>query len=212
MPGFIDLTGHRYGRLLVLSKHGRDGEKITWNCQCDCGGTTVVRGNTLRNGDVVSCGCYHKERASQANTTHGLSDTPEHETWMKIIQRCTNPNVERFPHYGGRGITVCDRWKDSFPSFIADMGPRPSDEHSIERNDVNGNYEPNNCRWATDAEQARNRTNNKILEYQGESYIQKDLADKFGITHYQLSYHLNQGKTVEEAVQYLLEKKARNTD
>jgi hypothetical protein len=207
MGSYVDLTGHRYGRLVVLERNGHIGTATAWKCRCDCGTEGTWRGNSLRTGLTTSCGCYHKERASEANITHGMTDSPEFNTWLHILQRCTNPNVERYDNYGGRGISVCSRWTDSFKAFYEDMGPRPGPEYSIERDDVHGNYEPGNCRWATEFEQSRNRTTNRAVVYKGKEYIAKDLAIETNVSYFQLRYHLDQGRSGDEAVEFLLAKK-----
>src|SRR5690606_36633953 len=127
-----------------------------WLCLCDCGNEKSVRADSLVSGRILSCGCYHKEAVSQRTRTHGLSNTLEYHIWENMIQRCTNPNHLAFGYYGGRGITVCDRWRNDFTAFINDMGPRPSNCYSVDRIDVNKGYEPGNCRWATRETQMRN--------------------------------------------------------
>ena len=212
MPAFIDMTGHRYGKLTVLKQVDKMGTHIRWKCRCDCGKETICKANTLRMGSALSCGCYHIQRATEANTTHGMRDTLEYSTWCGMLGRCYNPNGERYKNYGGRGIKVCDRWIHSFPNFHMDLGDKPSSAHSLERKDVNGNYEPSNCCWATEYEQSRNRRNNKIHEYQGKHYVQVDLAREFNLSHYQIRYHLNQGKTIDQAIRYLLSKISKVTE
>lgn len=160
-PRRTDLTGQRFGRLVAISFHSKDQRRAAkWLCRCDCGTEKVIYANSLRCGLTVSCGCFHKERVSittpQHKTTHGLRHTPEYRIWHHMIQRCTNPNDHKFKDYGGRGISVCERWQ-SVKNFYADMGPRPSPELSIDRIDNNGNYEPGNCRWATAYQQRHNR-------------------------------------------------------
>lgn len=148
----IDLTGRRFGRLLVISFHSSQNYISKWLCRCDCGMEKVINGGSLTTGKVVSCGCYRIE----THTKHNMSYSPEYRTWAGIKSRCYNPKAPRYPNYGERGITVCDRWLESFDNFYADMGDRPSKDYSIERLDVNGNYEPSNCKWATRTEQQHN--------------------------------------------------------
>jgi len=121
--------------------------------RCDCGTVKIIRSGTLNYDQVVSCGCWAKEKA----TTHGMSQTAEHRIWKGMLRRCENPNDKSWRHYGGRGISVCAQWKQSFEAFLSDMGHRPGPKLSIDRIDNDGNYEPGNCRWATAKEQAQNK-------------------------------------------------------
>lgn len=150
----LELTGHRYGRLVVSAFAGVNRNKSMWLCHCDCGGTTVAPGNALRTGNTSSCGCLMLEHAAQLNRTHGLSGTRTHRIWKAMWTRCTNARQRGAKHYVNRGIAVCDRWR-SFEVFLADMGEAPA-RHSLDRIDVNGGYEPANCRWASYQTQARN--------------------------------------------------------
>lgn len=168
MGKLIDLTGQKYGRLTVIERAGRTahGEHAKWVCLCECGNVTTVIGKNLRNGNTTSCGCAHKEQMSQigkANRTHGKSHTRLHKVWAGMIGRCYNPRKPYYKWYGGRGITVCDEWRNDFQSFYDwamanGYDPdAPRWDCTIDRIDVDGNYEPSNCRWVTMAEQNKNK-------------------------------------------------------
>lgn len=160
-----DATGRRFGRLTVLgeaekyvSPSGKEMRRV--KLRCDCGNESIAALHSLKSGYAASCGCYRTELAI-GSARHGEArkgrPTREYRTWCNMIGRCENPNVDRYPHYGGRGISVCKKWRESFEAFLADMGRKPSPDHSIDRKNVNGNYEPGNCRWATDSEQQQNK-------------------------------------------------------
>ena len=153
----LDLTGKVYGRLTVIEfSHSTSNYQSLWRCKCDCGNETLTCTANLNNGKCKSCGCIRKG----LNATHGMTGTPEYMAWASLRGRCNNLKDKGYCHYGGRGIKCCERW-DKFENFYEDMGPRPSDKHSIDRIDNDGNYEPNNCRWATREVQMSNRRRGK---------------------------------------------------
>jgi hypothetical protein len=199
MSKLIDLTGKTFGRLTVISLHSIS-PRPRWNCVCTCGGTSISLSTHLKDGSSTSCGCYLRE----LRTTHGESlpskRTKEHKLWLKMKDRCKYKTLKIYKYYGGRGIKVCDRWLNSYENFLADIGRAPTPKHTLDRIDVNGDYEPNNCRWATYKEQENNRTNNKIYEYEGQSKTLSQWADVFGVNRKMLQDRIWRGWTIERAL------------
>lgn len=215
----IDMTGKAFGRLTVISRAEDrvtpSGRKITrWLCSCACGEQSVVYSGSLSRGLTKSCGCYSREKlvehGKKVNLKHGQNHkgkpTPEYQAWQSMISRCERLTARGYENYGGRGISVCRQWRESFEQFFADMGCRPSDTHSMDRIDVNGNYEPDNCRWATKAMQSRN-VRKSIRNSTGVKGVQKRGKSGYTATIRAngKSIWLGAFKTVEEAARVRLE-------
>lgn len=178
-------VGQRHGRLVVTGEAPRaKGGKAQVYCDCDCGTKAkVVRVSALRSGVSTSCGCFAREQTSARSRTHGMTKTPEWATWRRIINRCENPNMESFAHYGAKGIRVCDRWRSSFVAFFEDMGAMPKDKPTIDRIDNSKGYEPGNCRWADVTEQNRNKTSNTKVTHDGRCMTVAEWAREMGMSH-----------------------------
>jgi hypothetical protein len=189
-----DMAGQRFGKLEVVEFAGLDKwNYLVWKCRCDCGRDTLVVQAMLlrkRNG-VRSCGCA-KIDALKHRAKHGMSASPEFRIWAAMWTRCTNPRQSHWMKYGGRGITICERWK-SFANFYADMGPKPSPEHSIDRRDNNKGYEPSNCRWATQVEQMNNTSRSAKVEYLGRVETITKWAEILGINYSSLRARYQRG-------------------
>lgn len=171
-----DLTNKKFGRLLVIGFHSYKNKRPApyWLCKCDCGQIRVVEGRSLTRGRSSSCGCLNNENTVKRNTTHGYTHNPTriYKIWIGMVQRCTNKKEPHYKDYGGRGIKVCDKWLNSFENFLADVGERPSLKHSLDRfPDNDGNYEPNNIRWATKKEQQENRRDSIRLTVHGQTAL-----------------------------------------
>lgn len=201
MGRFVEnLIGRKFSRLMVLSRAPNNRRGNTrWNCRCDCGVETTVIGSALRGNWIGSCGCASVDTRTVHG--HGRRDnrSSEYNIWRGMVARCRNPKYKKYRYWGGRGISVCDRWL-SFENFYADMGPRPSPEHSIDREDNDGNYEPSNCRWATRAEQARNTSKNRLFEYDGRRISMAEAAEMAGLSYQLLRGRLDNGWSLQRAM------------
>lgn len=200
----IDITGQKFGRLTVLKHtHSNSDKKCCWDCVCECGNMTNVSGKSLRNGNTKSCGCLGREIRIKSNTTHGYctgGKTSEYQIWRSIKERCLNSKNKKYSDYGGRGIIICDRWKDSFQNFIDDMGVRHNKNLSIDRINNNGNYDPTNCKWATWIEQQNNKNNNRILEFNGKSQTVAQWSRELGVPHQRINQRLFRNWSIERTL------------
>ena len=194
------LPGNRFTRLTVQGLAPSAGKRgAYWRCVCDCGAVKVVSAGSLRRGCTKSCGCFTKDRMRAARTTHGQSDRAEFNTWMGMRKRCHSPGYKDYEKWGGRGIVVCERWRNDFAAFMADMGPKPSPKHSIDRIDNDGNYEPGNCRWATPIQQARN-TRTTRFQIGDQTKSLKEWCEIYGMNYAAVKSRLQGGMPLVEAL------------
>ena len=205
-----NLVGHRFNRLVVVADGGRcKKQNVLWLCRCDCGGETRAFAYDLRAGKVKSCGCYNRDIGKNIKHGHarkGVKRDPLYSVWASMLQRCSNPSGKTWQHYGLRGITVCERWRKSFENFLEDMGERPSPEHSIDRIDVNGNYEPSNCRWATRDEQSLNKRSTVLVTVGDVTKPLKAWVTELGVTKQCIYYWVKKGLSYAAAVERILSK------
>jgi hypothetical protein len=199
----VDLVGQRFGRLVVRERGdlfvSRAGKReYLWLCQCDCGAVSLVRSPNLRSGNTKSCGCLQSEVTRARSRTHGRTNSSAYWRWRAMMQRCTNPNDVGWANYGGRGIMVCEAWR-TFEGFYRDMGDPPPDM-TIDRIDVDGNYEPSNCRWATMIRQARNKRVARLMTLHGQTKCLHDWTDVYGINYQLVFYRLQRGWDFERAL------------
>lgn len=196
----VDLVNKTFGKLTVREML----PQYMCRCDCSCGKTDLIkRCESLRSGNTKSCGCARVD-SNRARATHGESAggqwTPEYTAWTNMVARCTNANRDDFKDYGGRGVTVCPRWRTSFKSFLLDMGRKPSLSHSVERIDNSLGYSADNCRWATKTSQSRNRRGNRIVSAFGKTSTVAEWAEASGIPRHTIACRLNRGWTAESAV------------
>lgn len=199
----VDRSGETFGKLTVLSRASNAGRRTTWLCRCECGNEATVRTEALTQGFTKSCGCVRRETTSLRSVTHGHSvgrrSSKTLRAYAHAKARCNNPNDKKYPQYGGRGIRFCERWTNSAVAFISDMGECP-DGHSLDRIDVNGDYEPSNCRWANTRTQSRNRTDNVYVEADGRKVVLKDYAADNGLNYKRLHWLFRtKGMPIEDA-------------
>lgn len=211
LGAFKDLTGQKFNRLTVIS---RDKSKRTrrgtyWLCRCDCGNYTVVDRYKLISGHTKSCGCYQRERSREIHRKtikHNMSKTRIYRVWSSMMDRCFNPNSKERRLYGGRGITVCEEWRDfrNFCKWAYETGYQEDAAYgkcTIDRIDVNGNYEPSNCRWVDLKAQSRNTRCNVVVDYQGEKHCLSEWAEIKGISYNRLHQRIKSGWTFEQAIE-----------
>lgn len=186
------MIGQKFGRLTVIA----DGDHGYRHCLCECGNKTYPSFSSLRSGRVKSCGCWREER----KITHGMSRTATYYSWRGILKRCCDENHDQYANYGGRGIRVCERWL-KFENFFADMGEKPTGKSLDRYPDYNGNYEPGNCRWATQTQQIRNKRNTTRVIYEGEELPLAELCERKGMKLRKVRHRLASGMSIERALQ-----------
>ena len=208
MPAnFVDLTGLVFGELTVIGRAPSRGWVTWWSVRCNCGTQKEVAGGNLRSGGSRSCGCKRREFLSKAKTRHGQANsringrwaTTTYRAWTAMLSRCYNRHAKAFPDYGGRGITVCSRWLESFDNFLADMGERPRGL-SLERKDNSMGYSPANCEWATARTQGRNTRRNKKYTLNGETLCLAEWSERAGLAHSVIQGRLRRGWSLERAL------------
>lgn len=207
MSSIKDLTGQVFGKLTVIERaedyvSPRGQRKTQWLCECSCAehNKVVVSGNHLRSGRSTSCGCFSKEYTTTRNTTHGDTKTRLYNIWSGMKKRCYNVNDPKYNNYGGRGIIICDEWKDDFVKFKSwafDNGYQ--DGLTIDRINNDGNYEPSNCKWSNFVEQNNNRRSNKNITFNGETHNLKQWCNKLSLPYSPIQLRLARGWTIEDA-------------
>ncbi len=190
--------GDQFGRWTAISGQG-EVQASRVECQCDCGQVRLISVSNLRSRKTTSCGCYHRQVVGELNKTHGLSGSPEHKAWKAMRKRCNNKNTNSYASYGGRGISVCERW-GCFENFLSDMGHKPGPGYSLDRIDNDKGYEPDNCRWATFAEQSVNKRDNVMLSCNGKTQTVSQWSKEVGLRRSVIATRLRRGWGVQEAI------------
>ena len=206
MPSLMKLTGQDFGRWTVVERAANKGRHVHWLCRCECGNTGVINSSNLTSGLSRSCGCLQIDTV----TTHNKTGTPEYKTWIGMKSRCYTKTNIGYPYYGGRGIAVCERWRDNFEDFLADMGHNQTLHHSLDRIDPNGDYCPENGRWAIQETQDNNRRSNRFLTFNGKTQTVAQWAKEVGITRGALLSRLAWGWPIEDAITWPAERGRTN--
>lgn len=216
MRKYKDLTGERFGRLVVIKHAYQEGARHYWLCKCDCGNEKLILGCSLKYGKTKSCGCLAREKTIERNkltkSTHKMSNTRIFKTWMRMKSRCLNQNTKDYKNYGGRGITICQEWLDDFMNFYNwSMANGYKDTLSIDRINVNGNYEPSNCRWATIKVQNNNKRSCCFIEFNGEKHSIAEWSKKLKINKNTLQSRLKRyGWSIEDVLKRKVKRNIRN--
>jgi hypothetical protein len=196
----LPVKQHRLTPIEYIPGYGKTGRLNQYRCRCDCGNERLVDVGDFNKGRSKSCGCYKRERMRGLTLTHDGCRKPEYSVWHAMKDRCHNPRGKVFQYYGARGITVCERWRESFAAFLADMGPRPTPNHSVDRRDNARGYEPNNCSWQVSHVQSRNRRSTRMLTAFGKRQCVTDWSIEYGIGTQCLFARLRKGIPIEEAL------------
>ena len=207
---FIDLTGKQFGKLNVVERASdhvtASGRRyVRWRCRCECGTETDVMATNLLQGKTVSCGCHSRNQARVLHLTHGESDTRLYQVWSAIKSRCYNVNSKHYEDYGGRGIRMCDAWRDGYDAFrewalSSGYQELPFSQCTIDRIDNDGNYEPSNCRWVDGVAQANNRRSNRNFTYNGETHNIKEWSELYSIPYKTLHNRIRSGWSIDRAL------------
>lgn len=206
----IDLTGQKFGRLTVIRRSGTIHGQASWLCKCECGNEKIVRGYCLRNSETKSCGCLAAELASSRLKTHGKTKTRLFKIWSGMKERCYREYHKSYPQYGGRGIGICEEWRDDFSKFYEwAINNGYSDNLTIDRIDVDGDYEPSNCRWATAKEQGNNRSTNRLIAIDGRTQTLAEWALEYNIIPETIGRRLKRGMDAKSAVTMPLNQSTR---
>ena len=206
MGKFEDLTGKTFNRLTVIKRAEIEKKEVYYLCKCICGNEKIIRGKDLKYNKIKSCGCLNKEKTTERNTKHSLRHTRIYRIWLLMKNRCLNSKYHLFKNYGGRGITVCNEWKNDFVKFYDwSMNNGYNDTLTIDRIDVNGNYEPSNCRWATKLQQQRNTTRLRKITYKNETHCISEWAEILGLEYNTLYHRFRRNNYSEDVLKRVIE-------